>query len=64
MLGLAVLHAITRGMKNRGLIIGASYVAILIFGWPVLGLCLLGIADQILNLRGRVAQRRGPPTII
>ena len=62
-LGLAVLHAVTRGIKHRGLAIGATYVAILIFGWPVLGLCLLGIADQLFNLRGRVAQRRGPPTI-
>jgi len=64
MLGLAVLHAVTRGIKHRGLTIGATYVAILIFGWPVLGLCLLGIADQLFNLRGRAAQRRGPPTII
>jgi hypothetical protein len=64
MLGLAVLHAVTRGIKHRGLAIGATYVAILVFGWPVLGLCLLGIADQLFNLRGRVAQRRGPPTII
>jgi len=64
MLGLAVLHAITRGIKHRGLTLGATYIAILIFGWPVLGLCLLGVADQLLNLRGRVAQRRGPPTII
>ena len=64
MLGLAVLHAITRGIRHRGLALGATYVAILIFGWPVLGLCLLGIADQLFNLRGRVAQRRGPPTIV
>jgi len=64
MLGLAVVHAITRGIRHRGLTIGVTYLAILIFGWPVFGLCLLGIADQILNLRGRVAQRRGPPTIV
>jgi hypothetical protein len=62
MLGFAVLHAITRGLNNRGLMLGAAYAAVLIFGWPVLALCLIGIADQVFNLRARAAQRRGPPT--
>ena len=34
---------------------------VLIFGWPVLGLCLLGLVDQLLDLRARVARKRGPP---
>ncbi len=62
-LGFAVLHSITRGMKNRYLMIGAAYVAVLIFGWPVLALGLLGLADQFLALRARAAKRRGPPAI-
>lgn len=62
-LGFAVLHAITRGINARPFLIGTVYAAVLVFGWPVLVLCLLGIADAVLGLRARVARRRGPPTI-
>ena len=63
LLGFAVLHAITRSIKHRALILSAAYASVLVFGWPIFALCLLGIADQFLNLRARTAQRRGPPAI-
>ncbi|HEX3709832.1 MAG TPA: hypothetical protein VHV56_08085 [Pseudolabrys sp.] len=59
-LGFAVLHAITRGMNARLFLLGGIYAAVLIFGWPVLALCLLGLLDAAFDLRGRVASR-GPP---
>ena len=38
-LGLAVLHAITRGMSSRAFLLGGIYAAVIVFGWPVLALC-------------------------
>ena len=60
-LGFAVLHAVTRGAAARGFILGAAYASVLVFGWPMLALCLLGIADAIFDLRGRAARKRPPP---
>jgi hypothetical protein len=62
-LGFAVLHAITYRTRGRGLVLGAAYGGVLIFGWPILALCLLGLIDTFFNLRARSAQRRGPPAL-
>lgn len=62
-LGFAVLHAITRGMGNRGLALAGAYAAVVVFGWPVLGMALLGLAEMAFNLRGRITQKRGPPSL-
>ena len=60
-LGFAVLHAITRGMASRMFLLGGVYAAVLVFGWPVLALCLLGLIDAAIDLRARIARKRGPP---
>jgi len=60
-LGFAVLHHITRGMRGRLFLLGGAYIAILVLGWTLLLMMLLGIADTFLDIRGRVARRRGPP---
>jgi hypothetical protein len=60
-LGFAVLHAITRGIGNRGLALTGAYAAVAVFGWPLLGVALLGITETAFNIRARVAQKRGPP---
>jgi hypothetical protein len=59
-LGFAVLHAITRGMSSRPFTLGGVYVAVVVFGWPVLAMTLLGLADTAFDLRGRAARRSGP----
>jgi hypothetical protein len=56
-----VLHAITQGMDARGFLLGGVYAAVLVFGWPVLALCLLGLIEVAIDLRARVARKRGPP---
>ncbi len=36
-------------------------LAVIVLGWPVLAMALLGLADTALDIRGRVAGKRGPP---
>jgi hypothetical protein len=60
-LGFAVLHAITQGMSARAFMLGGVYAGVLVFGWPVLVLCLLGLTDTLIDLRARVARMRPPP---
>ena len=60
-LGFAVLHAITQGMDARIFLLGGVYAAVLVFGWPVLALCLLGLIETAIDLRARLARKRGPP---
>ena len=60
-LGFAVLHMITRGMGARPFALSGIYVAVFVFGWPVLVMSLLGLADTAFDLRGRATRRRGPP---
>jgi Predicted membrane protein (DUF2232) len=62
-LGFAVLHAITQGMNSRPILLAGTYLAVLLIGWLVLALCLLGILDSVIDLRGRVARNRGPPAL-
>jgi hypothetical protein len=62
-LGFAVLHAITRGMRARVIMLTGLYAAAAVFGWPVLAVALLGLAESILNIRSRVARKRGPPSL-
>jgi Predicted membrane protein (DUF2232) len=62
-LGFAVLHVVTRGTSGRPLVLGGVYTAVVIFGWPAIILALLGLVDSALDLRGRTARTRGPPTL-
>jgi hypothetical protein len=62
-LGFAVLHSITRGLNGRGFLLGGSYAASLLLGWPVLALCLLGLIEAAIGLRARIAHTRAPPSI-
>ena len=62
-LGFAVLHAITRGMGSRTIILAGVYGLTIVFGWPVVAMSLLGLAEIVLNIRGRVARKRGPPSL-
>jgi len=62
-LGFAVLHAITQGIGSRAFLLGGAYAAVIVFGWPVLALCLLGLIEIAFNIRARVAHKRGPPAV-
>jgi len=62
-LGFAVLHAITQNMGSRSFVLGLAYAAVIVLGWPMLALCLLGVVDTAIDLRGRIARKRGPPAL-
>jgi hypothetical protein len=62
-LGFAVLHVVTRSTGGRPLVLAGVYTAVIVFGWPAIILALLGLADTALDLRGRSARTRGPPTL-
>jgi hypothetical protein len=58
-LGFAVVHSITTGISSRPFLLGGIYASVFVFGWPILVLCLLGIAEGPLDLRARAARKRG-----
>ena len=60
-LGFAVLHAVTLGIGSRAFVLAGVYAAVIVLGWPVLALCLLGLIETAIDLRARVARKRGPP---
>lgn len=60
MVGFSVLHAITRGVGARTWILAGTWVAVVLFGWPLLIVSLLGIADTIFDLRRKQAARKPP----
>jgi hypothetical protein len=60
-LGLAVLHAVTLGLNGRGFMLTGVYFTVGLFGWPLLILSVLGLAETMFSLRARVAARRRPP---
>jgi hypothetical protein len=60
-LGFAVLHSITQGINSRGFLLAGIYAAVIVFGWPVLALCLLGLIETGVDLRTLAARKRGPP---
>jgi hypothetical protein len=60
--GFAVLHTLTLAMKSRALWLSGTYAIVLVFGWPVLAMVGLGLADAVFGFRQRYLQRRTPPT--
>lgn len=59
--GLAVLHALVRPLSSKAIILTGIYAAILLFGWPLLVIVMLGLADALLDLRGRAARSSKTP---
>jgi len=53
--GLSVLHALSLSWQGRAMWLGLAYAVVLMFGWPVLALCLIGLIDSLFDLRTRFA---------
>lgn len=60
-LGFAVLHAITQGLDSRRFVLAGAYMAVAVFGWPALMMTLLGLADAVIDIRGRLGRSGSPP---
>ena len=60
-LGFAVLHALTRGLSFRPVLLMAAYGAVIVLGWPVLAASFLGLAEAAFNIRARNGGSRAPP---
>jgi len=62
LIGFAVLHTITLGLKGRGLWLACAYATVVMSGgWFILAMTVLGIADAVFGFRQRFLQRRPPP---
>ncbi|WP_420561461.1 DUF2232 domain-containing protein [Tepidicaulis sp.] len=61
LLGLAIIHAISRAWKARIVVLGLFYFLLLFFGWLAVPVGLLGMMDPWLNLRGRLSAASGSP---
>ena len=59
--GFAVLHTLTLALKSRGLWLSCTYAIVVVFGWPVLAMVALGLADAIFGLRARYLRGKPPP---
>lgn len=59
LLGLATFHNMTMPLTGRPFWLGALYVA-LMFGWPILPVVMLGIAEQLFGFRAQIAKRLPP----
>ena len=53
--GLAVVHGFILRLTARQVLLVVVYVTMVLFGWPVLLVMLLGIVDQLFGLRRRFA---------
>jgi hypothetical protein len=59
--GFAVLHTLTLALKSRALWLSCTYAIVVVFGWPVLAMVVLGLADAVFGIRQRYLQGRPPP---
>jgi hypothetical protein len=59
--GFAVLHTLTLALKSRPFWLGSTYAFVVVFGWPMLAMAALGLADAVFGLRRRYLRSRPPP---
>jgi hypothetical protein len=59
--GFAVLHTLTLALKSRAFWLCCTYAVVVVFGWPVLAMVALGLADAVFGFRERFLRGRPPP---
>jgi hypothetical protein len=58
--GFAVMHAATRNMNGRAVVLSGAYGIVALLVWPALIMTLIGLVETLFGLRARVARRRPP----
>src|SRR5260221_1985073 len=61
--GFAVLHTLTLALKSRALWLSCTYAIVVVFGWPVLAMVALGLADAVFGFRQRYLRGKQPPPL-
>ena len=61
LVGFAVLHTLTLSLASRGFWLACVYTVVVVFGWPIVAMVALGIADAVFGLRQRFTRGRPPP---
>jgi hypothetical protein len=59
--GFAVLHTLTLALKSRAFWLCCAYAVVVTFGWPVLAMIALGLADAVFGIRQRYLRGKPPP---
>ena len=59
--GFAVLHTLTLALKSRVFWLCCTYAIVVAFGWPLLAMIALGLADAMFGLRQRYLRGKPPP---
>ena len=60
LLGLAVIHVISRRFQGREFMLASLYLVLLLLMWPALLIILVGLTEQWTDLRNRWATPSGP----
>jgi hypothetical protein len=63
LVGLAVLHTITRDINNRTFWLAAAYAIILMFSVGLVLMTALGLAEAVFGVRERFLRNRQPPPL-
>ncbi|MGT2436114.1 hypothetical protein ACU4GH_09815 [Bradyrhizobium betae] len=61
--GFAVLHTLTLALKSRTFWLGSTYAIVVVFGWPVIAMVILGMADAVFGFRERFLRSQQPPPL-
>jgi hypothetical protein len=61
--GFAVLHTLTLAMKSRAFWLSSTYAVVIVFGWPVIAMVILGLADAVFGFREKFLRSRQPPPL-
>lgn len=60
--GLTVIHVYSQGLPFRGLLLATVYLGILLLGWVVLLIAIVGLAEPLFGLRRGSGSSSGPPS--
>jgi hypothetical protein len=61
LIGFSVLHTVTLALKSRAFWLCCAYAVVVTFGWPVLAMIALGLADAVFGIRQRYLRGKPPP---